>query len=130
MANSISPTNVNKPADNKNTKNAYSDLWSPDNNLGTNCGSTRSHITGFYQISTNSALSKQNLYFLYTCFQIYHPPFVIFFLTTIADLSQNIFLSNIDINIEFNRILISFFFFPFFFLLFSFASISSFVNFM
>src|SRR5688572_25031599 len=36
---SISPTNVNKPTASTNTKNTYSDLWSSDKYMRTNCGS-------------------------------------------------------------------------------------------
>ena len=110
---SISPLNVNKPTTSTNTKNAYSDLWSPDNNSG---GCTCSHLTGLHQTSIIPVRSKRTLYFLYTCFQTYHSPFVILFSNFTTTTSQNSLLTIIDINIKLNRFLFSF---CFSFLLFS-----------
>src|SRR5687767_12497436 len=75
----ISPSNVNKPTTSTNTKNAYSDLWSSNKNMRTNCENTRSHLTIPHQSSINPVQSKRTLLFLYTCFLIYYPPFVILF---------------------------------------------------
>ncbi len=127
MAFSTIPTNVNKPADIKNSKNAYSDLWSPDNNLGTNCECTCSHLTGLHQTSIIPVRSKQTLYFLYTCFQTYHPPFIILFSNFTTTTSRNSLLTIIDINIELNRFLFSFYFSFLFYLDFSFFFSSAFL---
>src|SRR5687767_9800189 len=94
---SISLSNVNKPTTSTNTKNMYSDLWSPDKNMRTNCGIIYSHLTKLYQLLIIPVRSKWTLLFLYTCFQIYHSPFVILFSNTSPTESWNIFTNKIDI---------------------------------